>query len=198
MNIFCIGRNYAKHAKELNNVTEEDPIVFMKPQTALSTLQYTSFSKELNYECELVISICDKGKNISLKDADKFWDKITIGIDYTARDLQYKLKSKGLPWEKSKAFDGSAFLGKWVERKNLINPFNIEFEFFKNEQKVQHGFSKDMIFDFAHIIADISIYFTLNKGDIIFTGTPEGVGTIVQGDVLSATLEGIKNFTTRI
>lgn len=199
MNIFCIGRNYVAHARELNSDVPSEPIVFMKPSTAISdTFKYPAFSEDIHYECELVIEICKEGKNISENDAGSYWDKITLGLDFTARDIQDKLKAKGLPWEKCKAFDGSAFMGKWIDKSQLKNLHNIEFALYKNEKRVQHGFSENMIFSIDKLIADISVFFTLHPGDILFTGTPEGVGPVQVGDNLKAILEDKEIFQLQI
>ncbi len=199
MNIFCIGKNYAAHARELNSDIPTEPVVFMKPSSALSeNFIYPAFSKNIHHECELVIEICREGKNISEKEAANYWNKISIGLDFTARDIQDKLKTKGLPWEKSKAFDGSAFVGKWMDKSELKNPDNIEFMLYKNDESVQHGFSGKMLFSIDKIIADISVYFTLHPGDILFTGTPEGVGSVLPGDYLKGVLEDKTIFELQI
>lgn len=194
MNIFCIGKNYEAHVKEMKSAVPSEPVLFMKPATALSAFEYPSFSENVHYECELVVEISKQGKNIAEQDAANYWHKITLGIDFTARDIQDKLKSKGLPWEKCKAFDGSAFVGKWIDKSELLNENNIEFVLYKNEEKVQHGFSANMIFSIDKLIADISKYFTLQPGDLLFTGTPEGVGPVNKGDVLKGVLEGNELF----
>jgi 2-keto-4-pentenoate hydratase/2-oxohepta-3-ene-1,7-dioic acid hydratase in catechol pathway len=196
MKIFCIGRNYADHAKELGNVIPEEPVVFLKPKSALVLpnlpFYYPEFTNELHYECELVLRISKNGKYIPERFAQNYYDTITVGIDFTARDIQDKLKAKGLPWEKAKAFDSSAAVGKFVEIKKLKNPNQIEFHFNKNGETVQRGNSSSMIFNFGKLIADISQYFSLNIGDYIFTGTPAGVGECMVGDRLEAFLEGEK------
>ena len=190
MNIYCIGKNYEAHVKEMKSAVPSEPVLFMKPATALSDFVYPSFSNNIHYECELVVEISKQGKNISEETAADYWNKITLGIDFTARDIQDKLKAKGLPWEKCKAFDGSAYIGKWIEKSALQNIDNIEFELYKNNEKVQHGFSANMIFTINQLIADISKYFMLQPGDLLFTGTPEGVGPVNKGDVLKGILEG--------
>lgn len=197
MNIFCIGQNYVAHARELNSEVPQEPVVFMKPQTALSGFTYPSFSGDVHYECELVVHISKEGKNISLKQAKNYYDKITLGLDFTARDLQEKLKSKGLPWEKCKAFDGSAFVGEWINKEHL-DCSDIAFQLYKNDVLVQRGFSKNMIFSIEQLIAHISEYFRLYPGDVIFTGTPEGVGAILPGDILKGILQGKKIFEMQI
>ncbi len=190
MNIYCIGKNYEAHVKEMKSAVPSEPVLFMKPATALSDFVYPSFSNNIHYECELVVEISKQGKNISVETAADYWNKITLGIDFTARDIQDKLKAKGLPWEKCKAFDGSAYIGKWIEKSALQNIDNIEFELYKNNEKVQHGFSANMIFTINQLIADISKYFMLQPGDLLFTGTPEGVGPVNKDDVLKGVLEG--------
>ena len=195
MKIFCVGRNYADHAKELGNTIDtEEPIIFLKPKSALLgknvPFHYPSFTNELHYECEMVLRICKNGKYIQEKDAYKYYDALSTGIDFTARDLQKELKNKGLPWEKSKAFDDSAVIGKWLEflpNKKLQDPF--QFSLKKNNTIVQQGNTADMIFSFDKILAHISIYFSINIGDVIFTGTPAGVGECIVGDVLEAFIE---------
>ncbi len=195
MKIFCVGRNYADHAKELGNTIDtEEPIIFLKPKSALLgknvPFHYPSFTNELHYECETVLRICKNGKYIQEKDAYKYYDALSTGIDFTARDLQKELKTKGLPWEKSKAFDDSAVIGKWLEflpNKKLQDPF--QFSLKKNNTIVQQGNTADMIFSFDKILAHISIYFSVNIGDVIFTGTPAGVGECIVGDVLEAFIE---------
>ncbi|HPH98848.1 MAG TPA: fumarylacetoacetate hydrolase family protein [Chitinophagaceae bacterium] len=195
MKIFCVGRNYADHAKELGNTIDtEEPIIFLKPKSALLgknvPFHYPSFTNELHYECEMVLRICKNGKYIQEKDAYKYYDALSTGIDFTARDLQKELKNKGLPWEKSKAFDDSAVIGKWLEflpNKKLQDPF--QFSLKKNNTIVQQGNTADMIFSFDKILAHISIYFSVNIGDVIFTGTPAGVGECIVGDVLEAFIE---------
>jgi 2-keto-4-pentenoate hydratase/2-oxohepta-3-ene-1,7-dioic acid hydratase in catechol pathway len=194
MKIICIGRNYAEHAKELGNEIPDEPVIFMKPKNALlqvhTPFYYPEFTNELHYECELVLRICKNGKYIQERHASTYYNGITVGIDFTARDLQDKAKKKGLPWEKAKAFDNSAAVGKFLDITPDMNRKNINFSFSKNGQQVQIGNSKNMIFSFDAIIANISNYFSLNIGDLIFTGTPEGVGECVVGDQLEAFFEG--------
>jgi 2-keto-4-pentenoate hydratase/2-oxohepta-3-ene-1,7-dioic acid hydratase in catechol pathway len=192
MKIFCVGRNYSEHAKELNNELPSDPVIFLKPKSALllpaATFFYPEFTNELHYEAELVLHISKNGKYIEEHQASKYYDKITVGIDFTARDLQTELKKKGLPWEKAKAWDNSAVLGKWhvLIKEMLQKP--IEFSMELNGKEVQKGNSSEMIFSFNKIIADISQYFALNIGDLIYTGTPSGVGECSVGDVLTGYL----------
>jgi 2-keto-4-pentenoate hydratase/2-oxohepta-3-ene-1,7-dioic acid hydratase in catechol pathway len=190
MKIFCIGRNYADHAKELGNNVPDEPVIFMKPKSALlqphTPFYYPEFTNELNYECELVLRISKNGKYIQEKFASKYYDAITLGIDFTARDIQNELKEKGLPWEKAKAWDNSAVIGKWKPVADFKNKKDIAFCFLKNTEKVQEANSKEMIFDFDYLVSYISNFFSVNIGDLIFTGTPKGVGEIVVGDEVEA------------
>ncbi|UEG51210.1 fumarylacetoacetate hydrolase family protein [Ferruginibacter lapsinanis] len=193
MKIICVGRNYAAHAKELGNDVPDEPVIFMKPKNALlqghTPFYYPEFTNELHYECELVLRVCKNGKYIQERQASNYYNGITVGIDFTARDLQNDLMSKGLPWEKSKAFDNSAAVGKFLDITPGLNKKNINFSLLKNKELVQQGNSGDMIFSFDAIIANISNYFSLNIGDLIFTGTPAGVGECVVGDDLEAFID---------
>lgn len=188
MKMFCIGRNYAEHAKELGNAIPDEPVIFMKPKSALLQPQtpfyYPEFTNELHYECELVLRISKNGKYIPQNFAAKYYDAITVGIDFTARDIQNQLKEKGLPWEKAKAWDNSAAVGRWIPASEIKNRKEIDFSFQKNGEVVQKGNSSQMIHSFDAIIAHISNFFSVNIGDLIFTGTPAGVGETVTGDVL--------------
>ena len=190
MKIICVGRNYAAHAKELGNEIPTEPVIFMKPKSALlqshTPFYYPEFTNELNYECELVLRVCKNGKYIQERHAASYYNAITTGIDFTARDIQNQLREKGLPWEKAKAFDNSAAIGKFIDITPGFNRKNINFSFYKNKELVQQGNSGDMIFSFDVIIEHISNYFSLNIGDLIFTGTPAGVGECVVGDELEA------------
>lgn len=192
MKIFCVGRNYADHATELGNAIPDEPVIFMKPKSALlqphTPFYYPEFTNELHYEGELVLRVSKNGKYIQDKFASKYYDAVTVGIDFTARDIQNELKEKGLPWEKAKAWDNSATIGKWVPFTNLKNKRDINFALYKNKELVQQGSSKDMIFDFDYIISYISNFFSVNIGDLIFTGTPAGVGEAVVGDELEGFL----------
>ncbi len=195
MKIICIGRNYAAHAKELKNEVPTEPVIFIKPETALlpkgHPFVYPAHTNDLHFEVELVIRIDRLGKHIDPKFAHKYYSQVGIGIDFTARDIQQECKEKGLPWEKAKAFDHSAPIGKkFLDLGSLPDPKNIHFELHKNGAPVQSGQSADMIFDFDALIANVSKYFTLKMGDLIFTGTPSGVGPVAQGDVLEASIEG--------
>jgi 2-keto-4-pentenoate hydratase/2-oxohepta-3-ene-1,7-dioic acid hydratase in catechol pathway len=194
MKIICIGRNYADHAKELGNEIPDEPVIFMKPKSALlqphTPFYYPEFTNELNYECELVLRISKNGKYIQERHAPNYYNGITVGIDFTARDIQDECKKKGLPWEKAKAFDNSAAIGKFIDITPDINKKNINFTFSKNGEIVQTGNSGQMLFSFDKLISNISNYFSLNIGDLIFTGTPAGVGECVVGDELEAFYEG--------
>lgn len=198
MKIFCVGRNYADHAKELGNSIPDEPVIFMKPKNALlqtnTPFYYPEFCNELHYEIELVLRICKNGRYIPQKQANKYYNGITVGIDFTARDIQDDLKKKGLPWEKAKAWDNSAIIGTWkdLNAERLKNPFSFSLK--NNNETVQVGNSKDLIFSFDAVIAHISNYFSLNIGDLVFTGTPAGVGECVVGDVLEGYLENEKMF----
>jgi 2-keto-4-pentenoate hydratase/2-oxohepta-3-ene-1,7-dioic acid hydratase in catechol pathway len=193
MKIFCIGRNYADHVNEMGNDLPEEPVVFMKPKSALvqahTPFYYPEFTNELHYECELVVRISKNGKYIQEKHASNYYNGITVGIDFTARDIQNQLKEKGLPWEKAKAFDNSAAVGTFVDITPALNKKNINFSLLKNKEVVQKGNSGKMIFSIDAIIANISNYFSLNIGDLVFTGTPAGVGECLVGDTLEAYLE---------
>lgn len=202
MKIFCVGRNYAEHAKELGNAIPEEPVIFIKPKSALLQPQtpfyYPEFSNELHYEIELVLRICKNGKYVPEKQASKYYNALTVGIDFTARDIQAELKKKGLPWEKAKAWDNSAVVGTWKEvtPQMLRNPINFNLN--NNGEQVQVGVSDDMIFTFDYLVAHISNYFSLNIGDLIFTGTPAGVGECVVGDRLEGFLERERLFDLEI
>ena len=200
MKIFCVGRNYAEHAKELGNALPEAPVIFMKPDTALlapgAKFEYPSFTSDLHYEIELVLRIGKTAKNIPAANALSCVDAITVGIDFTARDVQAGLKSKGLPWEKAKAWDNSAIVGEW-------KPFNADageilFSLTKNGQKVQSGTTLDMIYSFETLLEHISGYFTLSPGDLVYTGTPAGVGPCLPGDTLAGFLGDEKLFELAI
>ena len=198
MKIFCIGRNYAAHAEELGNEVPDEPIVFMKPKSALlqshTPFYYPEFTNELHYECELVLRISKNGKYIQERFANKYYDAITVGIDFTARDVQNELKEKGLPWEKAKAWDNSAVIGKWTPMQNIKNKKDILFSLKKNGEMVQEGNSSLMIHSFDKLVSYISNYFSINIGDLIFTGTPAGVGECVVGDELEGFLDQESQF----
>jgi 2-keto-4-pentenoate hydratase/2-oxohepta-3-ene-1,7-dioic acid hydratase in catechol pathway len=198
MKIFCVGRNYVEHAKELNNEVPTEPVIFLKPKSALllsnTPFFYPEFTNELHYEAELVLRISKNGKYILQSQGAHYYNAITVGIDFTARDLQSELKEKRLPWEKAKAWDCSAVVGKWFDLKPEMKMKGINFSMNINGEEVQKGNSKNMLFSFNHIISDISKYFALNIGDLVFTGTPSGVGECVVGDVLTGYFENEKAF----
>jgi len=202
MNIFCVGRNYVDHAKELGNAVPESPVIFMKPSTALlpanTPLPYPAFSNDVHYEAELVLKICKSGKKINIQNANEYFNEITVGIDFTARDIQSNLKNKGLPWEKAKAWDGSAVVGNWKPLTKEMLTNTIDFSMTKNNAVVQKGNNSEMLFSFDAIIADISTYFSIEEGDLIFTGTPAGVGACAIGDKLEGFLGSEKVFTVTI
>jgi 2-keto-4-pentenoate hydratase/2-oxohepta-3-ene-1,7-dioic acid hydratase in catechol pathway len=193
MKIFCVGRNYAEHAKELGNDVPDEPVIFLKPKSALlqphMPFYYPEFTNELHYEAEIVLRVSKNGKYIQEKHANKYYNAYTIGIDFTARDVQNELKSKGLPWEKAKAWDNSAVVGKFIDIGEKFDPGNINFCLYNNKQIVQQGNTGQMIFTFNEIVSNISQYFSLNIGDLIFTGTPAGVGECVVGDELEGFIE---------
>lgn len=202
MKIFCIGRNYADHAKEMKAEVPTSPVFFMKPDTALlkdnEAFYYPEFTNDLHYECELVVRIDKVGKNISEKFAHKYYSKLSLGIDFTARDLQLKCKEKGLPWEIAKAFENSAPLSStWID-KNELSLNAISFELSKNNEVVQKGNTEDMLFSIDQIIAYLSKFMTLKTGDLIYTGTPAGVGPVKIGDRLIGKLNNQEMFNFEI
>ncbi len=194
MKIICIGRNYVEHAAELNNEVPGEPVFFMKPDTALlpkgKDFYLPDFSSDIHHEVELVLRVCKEGKHIAEEFASKYFDRITVGLDFTARDVQQRQKEKGLPWEPAKAFDSSAPVGDFISVDEIKNKNDLGFELKKNGVTVQSGQSGLMIFSFEKIIAFVSRYVTLKKGDFIFTGTPKGVSRVVAGDQLEAFIEG--------
>ena len=202
MKIFCVGRNFAAHAEELGNEIPDEPVIFMKPKSALlqphAPFYYPEFTNELNYECELVLRVSKNGKYIQEKFANKYYDAVTTGIDFTARDIQNELKAKGLPWEKAKAWDNSAVIGKWVPFAEVKNKKDLNFGLYKNKELAQQGNSAEMIHTFDSIVAYISNFFSVNIGDVIFTGTPAGVGEAVVGDELEGFLEDVSMFKLEI
>ena len=201
MKIICIGRNYAEHAKELGNEIPENPVIFMKPDTAIlkkgSDFYIPEFSDDVHYELEVVLKISKGGKYIQEEKASNYFDEIGLGIDFTARDLQSKLKEEGLPWELAKGFDGSAIVSEFY-KKSDFDMRNLSFSLMKNKEKVQDGNTSMMIFSPEKIIAFVSQYFTLKTGDLIFTGTPQGVGKVEENDILQAFLEDEKVLDLRI
>lgn len=201
MKIICIGRNYSEHAKELGNEIPENPVIFIKPDTAIlkrdSDFYIPEFSNDIHYELEVAVKISKGGKYIQKENAAKHYEEIGLGIDFTARDLQTELKSKGLPWELAKGFDGSAVISDFFP-KAQFDLKNLGFSLQLNQQVVQDGNTKDMIFDIEDIIVFASQYFSLRIGDIILTGTPKGVGKVSENDVLDAYLEQEKLLSLRI
>ncbi|MFH0760115.1 MAG: fumarylacetoacetate hydrolase family protein [Bacteroidota bacterium] len=194
MKIIAVGRNYQKHAAELNNPVPSEPVVFMKPETALvkgnKPFFYPDFSSDVQHEVEIVLKICKVGKNIEQRFAGRYFEELTVGIDFTARDLQEQAKEKRIPWEICKAFDGSAPVGMFIHKSTLPDLNNFSFGLTLNGKRVQTGSSSDMIFSFDYIIAYVSRFFTLQMGDLLFTGTPAGVGLVHPGDRLVADIEG--------
>ena len=193
MKIICIGRNYTEHIKELNNETPEEPVIFIKPDTALlrnnNPFFIPDFSNDVHHEVEVVVKIKKPGRHIPLGFAKDYYDEVALGIDFTARDVQSQLKAKGLPWEKAKSFDNSAAVGKFI---NIVPGYiekTINFSFYKNKELVQKANSSEMIHHFDYILSHISNYFSINIGDLIFTGTPSGVGECEPGDELEAYIE---------
>jgi acylpyruvate hydrolase len=198
MKIICIGRNYADHAKEMNAPIPTEPVFFMKPDCAIlkddEDFYFPEFTSDLHYECEVVIKIDKVGKNILPKFAHKYYSKISLGIDFTARDLQSKCKENGLPWEMAKAFDNSAPISNlWLEKSNF-DIENLSFSLYKNGEMVQNGNLNQLIFNFDKLISYVSTFVTLKTGDLIFTGTPAGVGPVQIGDILEGFIENEKMF----
>lgn len=193
MKIICVGRNYAEHARELKNEVPTEPVIFIKPETAIipkrNPFFIPDFTNDVHYEAELVVRINKLGKNIQARFAPKYYNEITVGIDFTARDVQKNLKEKGLPWEKAKAFDGSAAVGKFTSIAELHSPDNVNFRLELNGEQRQDGHSSNMLFGIDKLIEHISSYFTLKIGDLIFTGTPAGVGKVEKDDRLELYLE---------
>ncbi len=203
MKIICVGRNYTDHIAELKNEKPEDPVLFLKPDTSILLKKQPffipDFSNEVHYEVEVLVKIKKIGKHIQPKFAHKYYDEIGLGIDFTARDLQQKLKDKGLPWEKAKAFDGAAVVpDNWLDKRGVDDVDDLGFRLEKNEQIVQQGSTSHMLWKIDELIAYISTYFTLKIGDIIFTGTPAGVGKVMPDDRLIGFLEGNKMFSIKV
>lgn len=201
MKIICIGRNYAKHIEELANEKPENPVVFLKPDSAILPKKMPffipTFSNEIHYEAEVLVKINKVGKHISSKFAHKYYDTVGLGIDFTARDVQVKCKEKGLPWEKAKAFDGSAIVGEFYPKEEF-DLENLSFQLQKNDEIVQDGNTASMLWKIDELISYVSQYFTLKKGDIIFTGTPAGVGKVEENDVLTGILAGKQAFEIKV
>lgn len=202
MKLICIGRNYTEHIEELKNEKPEDPVIFLKPDTSILIKKQPffipDFSDDVHHEVEILIRINRIGKYIDKKFAHKYYDEIGLGIDFTARDLQSKLKAKGLPWEKAKAFDGAAVVGDWVDKSNFDDVNNIDFRLEKNGEVVQKGNTKLMLWKIDEIIEYVSKYFTLKIGDIIFTGTPAGVGAVKAEDQLSGFINNQQFFSIKV
>ncbi|WP_339840732.1 fumarylacetoacetate hydrolase family protein [uncultured Maribacter sp.] len=202
MKIICIGRNYTAHIAELQNEKPEEPVVFIKPDSSVLPKQQDfyipEFSNDVHYEVEVLVKIKKVGKHISEEFAPSYYDEIGLGIDFTARDLQSKLKEKGLPWEKAKGFDGAAVIGEWLPKTQFNNLNDLNFKLVKNGEVVQQGNTSLMLWKIDEIIAYVSKFFMLKKGDVIFTGTPAGVGKISPNDYLSGSLENKELFTLKI
>ena len=202
MKFICIGKNYYKHIKEFDGVKPDSIVIFMKPETALHNpeqdFHIPDFAKNLHYEVEVLVKINQEGKDINKDSAHEYYEEIGLGIDFTARDLQFELKSNGLPWELGKAFDNSAVVGQFYPKETFENLEDLSFELKKNGETVQKDSTQSMIWKVDEIIAEASKYFTLKKGDIIFTGTPSGVGKVASGDILEGFLEGNSAFSLRI
>lgn len=202
MKIICIGRNYADHVEELENERPKEPVVFLKPDTSIgqrnTPFYIPDFSSDVHHEIEIIVKINRIGKHIQEQFAHKYYDQISVGIDFTARDLQTQLKAKGLPWEKAKAFDGAAVLGQWLPKKEFKDLQNLNFELTKNDASVQRGHTRLMLYTIDQLIAYVSEFFTLKIGDILFTGTPAGVGAVQENDRLEGFLEGQKLLDLKI
>jgi len=202
MKIICVGRNYAEHIKELDNQRPEQPVLFMKPDSAVilknNPFIIPTFSSDIHYEVELLVKIVKIGKHIAREFASDYYNEIGLGIDFTARDLQTQLKAKGLPWERAKGFDGSAMIGQFVDKTTLGNLDALDFSMQKNGSTVQQGNTSDMLWKIDELIEYISKYFTLKIGDIIFTGTPSGVGPVTHGDQLVGFINNEEFFSLKV
>ena len=202
MKIICIGRNYKNHVNELNNIVPTEPVIFLKPDTSIILKKQPffipDFSNDIHHEVEVIVKINRVGKYISKEFAHKYYDKIGLGIDFTARDIQQNQKQFGLPWEKAKAFDGSALIGKWVNKTSFDDINDINFSLMKNNELVQQGNTSQMLWNIDSIIAYVSSFFTLKIGDIIFTGTPAGVGAVKENDKLKGFINGDEFFDLKI
>ncbi|WP_435412880.1 fumarylacetoacetate hydrolase family protein [Psychroserpens mesophilus] len=202
MKLICIGRNYTDHIKELENEKPTDPVVFLKPDTSILLKKQPffipDFSEDVHHEVEVLVKINKVGKHIAKKFAHKYYSEIGLGIDFTARDLQSKLKEKGLPWEKAKAFDGAAVIGEWLPKQDFKDLNNINFSLQKNQSIVQEGNTSLMLYKIDEIIEYVSKYFTLKIGDIIFTGTPAGVGRVIANDKLTGFIEDKQLFSITV
>ncbi len=202
MKLICIGRNYAAHIQELENERPEEPVVFIKPDSAVlpkeQDFYVPEFSDDVHHEVELLVRIKKVGKHISPKFAANYYDEISLGIDFTARDLQGKLKAKGLPWEKAKGFDGAAVVGKWIPKEKYENLQELGFSLLKNGEIAQKGNTALMLWEIDELIAHVSTFFTLKKGDILFTGTPSGVGRVERNDYFEGWIEDERIFEVKI
>ena len=202
MKIICIGRNYTEHIEELQNERPTEPVIFIKPDSAVlpkeQDFYIPEYSKEVHYELEVIVKINKVGKHIAQKFAHKYYSEISLGIDFTARDLQEQLKTKGLPWEKAKGFDGAAVIGRWVSKSRFKDLNDLNFELKKNKKIVQSSNTSLMLWKIDEIIAYVSKFFMLKKGDVIFTGTPAGVGKIMANDYLSGVLENEELLSVKI
>lgn len=196
MKIIAVGRNYSEHAKELNNPVPEQPVIFLKPDTAVlkdnKDFYYPEFSKDIHHEIEVVLRVCKEGRHINPKFAASYYDSIGLGVDFTARDIQQKHKEKGLPWELAKAFDHSAPVSDLIPKETFGDLYDLNFQLDRNGQTVQTGNTRDLLFSFEAIVVFVSQYITLRKGDFIYTGTPAGVGPVAIGDHLEGYLQGEK------
>ena len=202
MKIICIGRNYAKHIEELANEKPENPVIFLKPDSAILAKKQPffipPFSNDIHYEVEVLVKINKVGKHIGEKFANKYYDEIGLGIDFTARDVQNKCKEKGLPWEKAKGFDGSAVISEFISKESLGDLNNLSFSLHKNEELVQDGNTKAMLWKIDELISYVSQFFTLKKGDVIFTGTPAGVGRVYENDILLGKINSQEMFSIKV
>ena len=202
MKIICIGRNYRKHIEELNNEKPTSPVIFIKPDSSIilknQPFFIPDFTNDVHYETEVILKICKLGKSIDKKFAHKYYDKISLGIDFTARDIQNELKTKGLPWEKSKAFDGSALIGDWIDKNEFKDVNDLNFILKKNGSDAQVGNTSYMLWGFDELISEISKFFTLKIGDVIFTGTPSGVNSVSKNDLFEGFIEKRNVFKVNI
>ena len=202
MKVICIGRNYLMHIRELKNKKNDRPVIFLKPETSIikknQPFFIPDFSINIHHELEFLVKINRVGKSISAEFAHKYYDEISIGIDFTARDVQDKLKMSSLPWEKSKSFDGSALIGKWINKKKFEDISNINFHMTNNSKVVQNGNTSEMIWNIDELISEVSKFFTLKIGDVIFTGTPAGVAKVNEGDHLIGFMDGEELFKLKI
>lgn len=202
MKIICIGRNYAKHIEELENEKPENPVIFLKPDSAIlgkkQPFVIPLFSNNIHYEVEILVKICKVGKHIQPKFSHKYYEEVGLGIDFTARDVQDECKAKGLPWEKAKAFDGSAVISDFYPKEKLGDLNNLKFTLHKNNELVQEGNTSAMLWKIDELISYVSQFFTLKKGDIIFTGTPAGVGSVKENDILIGAIKDQEMFSVKI